>query len=193
MKDLHTLAHFFLVGVILCPSLPWMEEFPRMQDFQAKTGTVWGKPSPEACWYFKQQGLQAERRRQRWKQLLATLPLSGVTLTQQVAENALFGLGFQGQIRQRLCISRLLTFLSGQLRSLSERAEGLLAESSLFFYYFEIWLVSLSKVMVMGRHGKLLLVKHIHEKLTPPLTHSNYYILWRCSHLGKEYIKMLTS
>ena len=29
-----------------------------MQGLQAKTGTVWGKPSPEACWYFKQQGLK---------------------------------------------------------------------------------------------------------------------------------------
>lgn len=47
------------------PPLAWPEEFPRRQSFGANPGTVWGKPLPEACWYFKQQDLKTERRRQK--------------------------------------------------------------------------------------------------------------------------------
>lgn len=108
-----------LPGGVICPGLPWTEEFPRMLGLQAKTGTAWGKPSPEACWYFKQQGVKTERWRQKWMQLLATLPLSGVTLTKQGAGKALVGAGFQGHSRQHSWATSVLTFLSGQLWGLS--------------------------------------------------------------------------
>lgn len=126
---------------ICCPSLPRMEEFPRMQGLQAKTGTVWGKPSPEAYWYFKQQGLKTERRRQKWMQLLATLPLSGVTLNKTRGRESSGGVGFQGYSRQHPWIASVLTFLSGQLWGPSERAEPFLLENFLLFYYMSCWLV----------------------------------------------------
>ena len=127
--------------VICCPSLPRMEEFPRMQGLQAKTGTVWGKPSPEACWYFKQQGLKIERRRQKWMQLLATLLLSGVTLNKTRSRESAGGVGFQGYSRQHPWIASVLTFLSGQLWGPSEGAEPFLLENFLLFYYMSYWLV----------------------------------------------------
>lgn len=58
----HTFAPFLPCRVTSCPGLSRAEEFPRRQDFQAKTGTVWGKPPPEAGWYFKQRDLKTEWR-----------------------------------------------------------------------------------------------------------------------------------
>lgn len=93
----HTFTSFLPCRVTSCPGLSWAEEFPRMQDFQAKTGTVWGKPPPEACWYFKQQDLKTEWR-QKWMQPWATLPLSAVSLTKPGAGTELLGAGFQDSI-----------------------------------------------------------------------------------------------
>lgn len=130
-----------------CPGLSWAEEFPRMQDFQAKTGTVWGKPPPEACWYFKQQDLKTEWR-QKWMQPWATLPLSAVSLTKPGAGTGLLGAGFPGSIRNT-CPGWSAVRPSFRECSFLSALRGL----------------SLLEVTVMWRHGKYFLLKKINEQL----------------------------
>lgn len=110
--------HFFSVGRPAVSVCPRDVEFPRMQDFQAKTGTVWGKPPPEACWYFKQQSLKTEWR-QTWMQLWAPLPLSAVSLTKH-------GVGTGLELADQAAPATHPPCLSGQLG-------GLLLENFLFY------------------------------------------------------------
>lgn len=72
--DLHTLTPLSPGRRTNSLCLSQTEQFPRPID--AKTGTVWDKPTPEAYWYFKQQALKPEDQRPKWMQLSVTLPLS---------------------------------------------------------------------------------------------------------------------